>query len=126
MSKRKQFKSENGAIYTNHEIVKIGERTFEMVGCIDSEYLKQSIKHCFNLPTITECYKRPSMAKIRLYNDWRDFLYKNSKIFGALGVASYNKMTFTIDCIIANDIANFYAHITPTHNYIYVFGNEVK
>lgn len=126
MSKRKQFITENGVIYANHDTVKIGGRTFEIVGCINTECLQQSINHCFTLPTLTECYSRASATKISIYEDWRTFLYNNSKTFGAIGVASYNSMTFTIDCIFVNEIGNFYAHITPAHNYLYVFGNEVK
>ena len=125
MSKRKQFISQNGVNYANHERVAIGGKIFEIAGCINSEKFQEAVHRCVNLPMLDECYNKPSQAKINIYDEWNEFRYKNCGLCGACGVASFNTMCFTLDFIISNGFDNFYAHITPAHNYLYVFGKEV-
>ena len=125
MSKKKQFISENGVNYANHERVAIGGKIFEIAGCINPEKFQAAVHHCINLPMLQECYNKPSQAKINIYDEWIEFCYKNSDLFTACGVESFNTMCFTLDFIISNGLDNFYAHITPVHNYLYVFGEEV-
>lgn len=127
MSKRKQFITERGSIYTNHDYIKIGNKQFEIIGAIDPCEFSDIIYRCQGLPTLVECYNTCSHEKQRIYCEWAEFAieHKMRGIWGAHGIYSHNRYTFKFDCIITDGNENFYAHITPAHNYIYVCGKEV-
>jgi hypothetical protein len=127
MSKRKQFISENGVNYANHERVAIGGEIFEIVGFIDCEKFNVKVNKCQGLPTLLECYRAVSSEKEEVYCKLVEMAqrYRIEGLYGAHGISSFNTFMFTFDCIITNGLDNFYAHITPAHNYLYVFGKEV-
>lgn len=69
-----------------------------------------------NLKTLCECYDRPSIYKVNIYNEWVNY----AREVGASkwGIASYNANIFTFDFIFSFNDVIYYAHITPSHNYI--------
>lgn len=69
-----------------------------------------------NLKTLYECYERPSTSKLLIYNEWCDFAKKVDAT--EYGIASYNANIFTFDFCFKYEDKKYYAHITPSHNYI--------
>lgn len=70
-----------------------------------------------NLKDLYQCYDRPSTSKILIYNEWCDFAKKVDA--SNFGIASYNANIFTFDFMFSFNDVIYYAHITPSHNYIY-------
>ena len=70
-----------------------------------------------NLKDLYQCYDRPSTSKILIYNEWCDFAKKVDAT--EYGIASYNANIFTFDFMFSFNDVIYYAHITPSHNYIY-------
>lgn len=69
-----------------------------------------------NLKDIYQCYDRPSQAKVNIFKEWCDFAKKVDA--SNYGIASYNANIFTFDFMFSYENAIYYAHITPSHNYI--------
>ena len=69
-----------------------------------------------NLKDIYQCYDRPSQAKISIFKEWVEY----AREVGASnwGIASYNANIFTFDFMFSYNDVVYYAHITPSHNYI--------
>lgn len=85
------------------EVEKVSSETFE----------RMATK---NLLRLTECYNRPSTAKINIFAMWEKFFYEKGIDLCNRGVAGYNSMIFTY---MAKSEDTIY-YITPCHNRMYV------
>lgn len=92
------------------------EKTITING-IEFEKVRGSVNDIdTNLKTLYEAYDRPSQAKVGIYNEWCEYAKKvNASNYG---IASYNIMMFTFDFMFSYNDTIYYAHITPSHNYI--------
>lgn len=70
-----------------------------------------------SLKDIYQCYDRPSIYKVNIYNEWCEFAREVDST--KYGIASYNVNIFTFDFYFKYEGKKYYAHITPSHNYIY-------
>lgn len=72
---------------------------------------------------LTECYAKPSIAKVEIYNNWQKWFFELSNAF-YFGIDTYNSNIFTLTFIIedvelfGNPVSDYVVHITPCHNYI--------
>lgn len=79
------------------------------------------------LQRLEDCYNRPSVTKMFIFDDWRDFFLANFPIknyYGYsldYGVHSYNTMMFTFDAVYRTPTVTLHFHITPAHNYLTVY-----
>lgn len=87
---------------------------------IEFEKVKNlNIKTCFELKGIYQAYGKPSMKKVSIYHNWYEFTEKLDLVNSAYyGIASYNSNIFTFDFCFKYESKKYYAHITPSHNYI--------
>lgn len=77
------------------------------------------LKNDYELKAIYDCYDRPSTYKVNAYNYWVDYARGLDLLKVAYyGVASYNSNIFTFDFCFKYESKKYYAHITPSHNYI--------
>lgn len=77
------------------------------------------LKTCFELKGIYQAYEKPSMKKVSIYHNWYEFTEKLDLVNSAYyGIASYNSNIFTFDFCFKYESKKYYAHITPSHNYI--------
>lgn len=79
------------------------------------------------LQRLEDCYNRPSVAKMSIFSDWKDFFFANFPIknhYGyslEYGVCSYNSNIFTFDAVYRTPTVTLHFHITPAHNYLNVY-----
>ena len=77
------------------------------------------LKNDYELKAIYQCYARPSTYKVNAYNYWVDYAKRLDLLKVAYyGIASYNSNIFTFDFCFKYESKKYYAHITPSHNYI--------
>jgi hypothetical protein len=101
--------------------IKMFGKTFEVkrVKGIYGNYCK--------LQRLEDCYNRPSVTKMSIFDYWRDFFLANFPIknyYGYsldYGVQSYNTSMFTFDAVYRTPTATLHFHITPTHHYLTVY-----
>lgn len=67
---------------------------------------------------LDDCYTRPSMTKVRIFNQWQNWFINND---GYCGVMSYNSNFFTINGLVEDKNTNkkYYCYITHAHNRAY-------
>lgn len=71
---------------------------------------------------IFNCYERPSLSKIRIWNDWLKWARDTEGVFG-FEILSYNCMQFTIGGGYKDEKGKEYViYITKAHNRIYPVG----
>lgn len=71
-----------------------------------------------NRRDIDDCYARPSMTKLSIFNEWSNWFINND---GYCGVMSYNSNFFTINGIVTDKESGkrYYCYITHAHNRAY-------
>ena len=92
------------------------EKYVEIEG-VKFEKVRGSVNHNTNLKTLYEAYERPSQAKVSIYNKWVEYAKKVDA--NNYGIASFNCMMFTFDFMFSFNDVIYYAHITPSNNYLY-------
>lgn len=60
------------------------------------------------LRDLSDCYKKPSVIKLSIYDDWANWLMELNDIstdlhFHPMTVLSYNSMMFTLGCDVYNN-----------------------
>lgn len=67
---------------------------------------------------VSDCYTRPSMCKLSIFNEWSNWFINNE---GYCGVSSYNCNFFTINGIVTDKETKkrYYCYITYAHNRAY-------
>ena len=93
---------------------------------VDFEVVKrEDVKPVVCVRSLKDCYNNPSATKVEVFDRWYnytiDFLGDDFFV-GRPSVASYNNFCFTIEFNIYDCEWNFVgvAHITPSHNYLYL------
>lgn len=72
-----------------------------------------------NYDNLYECYGRPSDAKTRIYNYWKDFTSSFYWVHRE-GISGYNCNMFSFNAIVEDeDHQRYYLYITKTRNEIY-------
>ena len=64
--------------------------------------------------TLQDCYKKPSVKKQKIYNDWKKWAEENDVM--SFGVSGYNSYVFSLNGIIVYEMIKYYIYITPTRN----------
>lgn len=67
--------------------------------------------------TLWDVYKKPSAAKVAIYNDWRNWLTccsENGNDF--ITIESFNVHRFTLSGVVTINTINYVIYITPTKN----------
>ena len=95
------------------------EKTIIIEGVKFEKVKSLQIKTCFELKGIYQAYGKPSITKVSVYHSWYEFTEKLNLVNSAYyGIASYNSNIFTFDFCFKYEDRKYYAHITPSHNYI--------
>ena len=68
--------------------------------------------------TIYDCYDKPAMAKISIYNDWLKWAYENNVEY--FGISSYNGFRFSLQGLIEYEETIYILNITSNSNKAYI------
>ena len=95
------------------QYVKIGSVEFTQLVDVDWHV-------CASSKELWDCYRKPSLAKKRVWNTWVQFFNAYTE-YEQIGVRSYNAYLFTIDCVAYVPELNesYYFLITPTRREIH-------
>ena len=81
--------------------IELNNRTFEV------KKVKSKLRP-LRFRALTDCYTRPSKAKLEIYSDWVDWLIELNNMstdmwYNPMCVLSYNNMMFTLGCDVYNN-----------------------
>lgn len=95
------------------KIIKIGEDEFNYKGTMSKDYAYNQ-----NYRTLFQCYNKPSLAKMSIYNDWFNDLdkYTNIKMYGINGC---NAHLITLNAIVEYKKTLYYLDIHKSRYDIY-------
>lgn len=99
------------------------------VVCISGKYF-EVCNHLYcssdkGVRTLYDCYKKPSISKILIYDDWMDWLdgvSENANDY--LTVDSYNYARFSLSGYVTYKNQTYVVYITPTRNLIMKVSGE--
>lgn len=95
------------------KIIKIGEDEFEYKGTMSKNYA-----YLQNYKMLSDCYNKPSLAKVNIFNEWLYDLNKYTTV-KMYGINGRNAHLITINAIVEFKNKLYYLDIHKSRNDIY-------